>query len=1518
MKDGFGFIGKRLFSEEGEKMKRMKRILAAVMTLTLMLSLFSVPMPAAGADGGFTVVNLQTNGEDYPIIDDTPTFSWQMESAERGKAQTAYAIEVRQGGTVIWNSEKQTGDLSVGIAYEGPALAPSTVYSWTVTVWDETGVSVTSDPAGFETGLGAGDAAWEGSQWIGEKAGEAVAETPENIHYVVEADLAVEDTAVGLIFNYLDNRNMLMWQISTATAGQVSLRPHKRADGSWTTLDTVAIDAPGVTNNGGKTDAMHMQIDVTQDIITTYINDVKVDERAADMGLQISQAPAGGHSGGNEGGYIDNFKLTDYTENAEGEVVYDFNFDDGTNPLSGNPQGDQQPTSVVDGRLHQAGNRWSLPEAALGTPEDAHYVVEADLAVEDTGVGLIFNYLDNRNMLMWQVNTATSGQVRLRPHKRVNGAWSVVNPVTINVPGVTNNGGKTDAMHMEIDVTQDTITTYINDVQVDQRAASSLELQISPSPAGGHSGAGEGGYIDNFKLTDYTDNAEGEVVYDFNFDDGLNPLSGDPHSNLGPAEIVDGRLYQTENRWSLPVDLVQSPFPSFRKAIQVEGEVEWARLYATALGAFDMYIDGGRVGEKTEDGMVYDELKPGYTTASKRIHYYTYDVTDALQEEGSHLVAAQLAKGWYGGLSGEVSKPLGLRAKLLIQYAGEEEPVVIGTDSSWKTDYPSGYMFAAIYDGETYNGNMDTSWREELSYDDSGWGQPAILTDWDGIIDPISGSRVRLREDLTRETYTVTVYDGATGATDQQYGKINVVGEYTQDDDFTLQAGQTAVIDFGQNFAGWPEITASGPKDTVITMRTGEMLNDMDGLMSRGNDGPEGSVYHANYRSAASTSRYIMNGQGDETYHSTYTFYGFRYIELAATQDITVKGMRGLVLTSMLEDTGTLETSDADVNQLISNIKWGGYSNLLSIPTDCPQRNERSGWTADTQVFSTTGMYLADLENFYNKWMDDMRDSARESDGAFRTIAPINETEGYEAGWSDAGIIVPYNVYKMTGDTRILTENWDAMQKFMDVYMASTGKDGGGTRYGDWVALENNEEEVKRLCAIAYYAGDALMMAEMAEVLGKREDAEKYREVYEVEKAYFQEKYVNADGSLKRTEQTACLMALHYDLLPDENSREVVKAALLENLESHGNKLQTGFLGTAIIMQTLSDIGADDMAYNLLLQHEFPSWLYCVDLGATTTWERWNSYTLEDGFNYKRMNSNDPANMNSFNHYAYGAVGEWMYGYMAGIMYDMEQPGFQHIILQPTPDASGRMTYAAASYDSPYGRIQSGWEMEEGALSYTCTVPANTTATLCLPVEEGTVLYEGNVPMDQAEGVRYAGYEDGRAIYELASGRYAFGPQPQTPDPEVETVTAASEINFAVPGKSVQLTAEVIGSEGVDTAVVWTVTGGVSGTVIDENGLLYVAADETAETLTVTAAAAADESVTDSLTLPVRPLGDLTGDGKVDITDVMSACKVVARKAIQIQPSPEEILAGDLTEDKKMDITDIMSICRILARNAGA
>ena len=1508
-------------------MKTAKRLLAGIMMLTIMMTMFNtVPfMAASGADAGFFITSLKTNGEVYPVIDDLPYFSWQMASDVKGKSQTAYAVSVKQSTTAIWDSGKTAGDLSQGIAYEGPALAPSTVYSWTVTVWDESGREATSEPAGFETGLGADASAWEGSSWIAERSGEVSADAPDGLHYVAEADVTIDGTkAVGILFNasYADSKSFLLWQVNSdsQTKGAVVLRPHRYVNGSWTTLSSVNVTKliPAVTPESLKKKPIHLKIDVTAETITTYVDDVPVDsDRAfpAADGLGPCLGAVGVHAGTNEGGIVDNLKLTDYTPpDTEGSLVCFYDFEGGENPLSYNALNGNVVGTLENGALRVRGNGVALPPL----PGELHYAVEADVAVEKAAVGIIFNYRDSRNMWMWQVNTATAGQVRLRPHNRLNGTWSVVNPIAVNVEGVTNDGGKTAPLHLKIDVTKTTITTYINETLVDTRTTGSMGMQPVLGSVGGHSGGGESGYIDNLKLTDYAGGSEnGEVLCSYDFDDGVNPLTGDAHSNLGPASVVEGRLYQTGNRWSLPADSMGSPFPSFRKKIEVKGEVEWARLYATALGAFDMYIDGERVGMKTEDGVVYDELKPGYTSASKRVNYYTYDVTDALRRGDTHLISAQLAKGWYGGLAGDVTKTLALRAKLLVKYEGQSEPVAVGTDGSWKTDYPSGFLFANIYDGETFNGNMSDAWRCDADYDDAGWGQATVLSGWDGKIDPVSGSRVRLREDLTRNEYTATVYDGATGATDDQYGKINVVGTYTQADSFTLRAGETAVIDFGQNFAGWPEITASGPMGTTVMMRTGEMRNDRNGLKARGNDGPEGSVYHANYRTAASTARYIMNGKGDETYHSSYTFYGFRYIELTATADIVVKRMRGLVLTSMLDDTGTLETSDADVNQLISNIKWGGYSNILSIPTDCPQRNERSGWTADTQVFSTTGMYYADLQNFYIKWMNDMRDAARASDGAFRTIAPINETEGYEAGWSDAGVIVPYNVYKMTGDKRILEQNWDAMQKFMDVYMASTDKNGGGTRYGDWVAIENNEEDVKRLCAIAYYAGDALMMAEMAEALGKRADAARYREVYEVEKAYFQEKYVNADGSLKRTEQTACLMALAHDLLPDDASRETVKEALLANLASHGNKLQTGFLGTAIIMQTLTKIGASDMAYNLLLQHEFPSWLYCVDLGATTTWERWNSYTLEDGFAYKRMKSNDPANMNSFNHYAYGVVGEWMYGYMAGIMADPEQPGFKHVILQPTPDASGRMTSAAAAYDSPYGRIESAWKADGETRRYDCAVPANTTATLYLPAVEGMTLYEGKVPAKEAEGVRYVRQADGREVYELVSGRYSFSllPDGQEPDgPKVEKVTAASETGFAVTGKTVQCTAEVTGTGEVDGTVSWTVAGGKDGTSIDEKGLLHVAADETARTLTVTAAAAADPAVTGSLIIPVRPLGDLTGDGDVNVSDIMQACKVLARKAAGSKPSPEEILAADMTGEGEMTINDVMIICKVLAQ----
>ena len=789
----------------------------------------------------------------------------------------------------------------------------------------------------------------------------------------------------------------------------------------------------------------------------------------------------------------------------------------------------------------------------------------------------------------------------------------------------------------------------------------------------------------------------------------------------------------------------------FRKEFQTAGDIKSARLFVTSLGIFDAYINGKRVGSIQPGGtMVYDELKPGYTYTGGRAIYYTYDVTSLLTENSANAVSAIVSNGWWrDSIVSNIGKKSALRAQLVIQYKnGTRQTVSTGT--AWKTKTGGPVLAATIYDGEVYDANADTAW-QNAGYSEISWVNAAVNTEFSGIISSAAiGAQVRVREDLTRTPVSVSVYSGVWPVLDKGYGNVIVTADYTGGESFTLKKGQTAVVDFGQNFAGWTQITATGVKGTVIKMRQAEMLNEKDGIISRGNDGPGGSIYVKNLRGASGKAIYVMNGSGEETYHPSFTYFGFRYTQITATEDITVHTLKGLVLTSAEKETGRITTSDSDLNQLISNAFWGQYSNYVSVPTDCPQRDERLGWSADTQVFSTTACYNAESYAFLRKWMQDMRDSQRD-DGAFAVVAPYGKYMWHgQLGWSDAGVIVPYNLYKMYGDKTILEENYAAMQKFMDVFMASTGKAGGGTAYGDWLAYEANDEDLKRLIGIAYFAWDAQMMAEMADVLGKTGDAAKYRAVYDEEKAFFIQEYVNPDGTMKRTEQTACLMALKMDLLPDENSKDAAINALVANIERNGNKLQTGFLGTAVILQVLVDIGRADVAYKILLQHGNPSWLYNVDMGATTFWERWNSYTLESGFG-------DPG-MNSFNHYAYGAVAEWMYSTMAGIRFDFSQAGFKHIILKPTPDRS--LGFVNGSYNSVYGTITSSWKYEGGSPVYNFSIPANTTATVYIP-EEYTNSFRVSIngvwatDLDRdRDGAVFKGLKDGFEVFEIAAGDY--------------------------------------------------------------------------------------------------------------------------------------------------------------------
>ena len=563
---------------------------------------------------------------------------------------------------------------------------------------------------------------------------------------------------------------------------------------------------------------------------------------------------------------------------------------------------------------------------------------------------------------------------------------------------------------------------------------------------------------------------------------------------------------------------------------------------------------------------------------------------------------------------------------------------------------------------------------------------------------------------------------------------------------FRLGKGQAAVVDFGQNMVGWPVFDVSGSKGTSLMVRFGEMLNDT-GEKARGNDNPKGSIYSVNYRSAKSKLQCVLSDKDRMHVRPTFTFYGFRYIEITASDDIEISGLIGAVVGSATKETGYLETSHEKVNKLISNILWGQRGNYLTVPTDCPQRDERLGWTGDTQIFCNTAAYNADVDGFFKKWLRDARDS-QSPEGMYPDVIPTVRVVGFGgAAWADAGIVVPYVMMRMYDDRELVAEHYDSMEKYMG-WLASRGMEGPHPTYGDWLAYEPTDN---RYIALAYYAHDAKMMAEMSAAIRKDDRAEHYRALYGQIKAEFAARYCEG-GDLKPDyrSQTGYLLALMTDMLDGDHRTAAVKA-LHEKIVNNGHKLSTGFVGAGILNKILAENGECDLAYSLLLQTANPSWLYSVDQGATTIWERWNSYTISTGFG--------DVGMNSFNHYAYGAVEEWMYRYVAGIEVDPEAYGFERVILQPTPDTrkpdeipegQEKITWVRSHYDSRHGRIESRWSTEDGFVYETATpVPA----TLYLPVLTDAQTFSVNgIEHKFGEFER----DGGRIVITLAPGRYTF------------------------------------------------------------------------------------------------------------------------------------------------------------------
>jgi len=803
------------------------------------------------------------------------------------------------------------------------------------------------------------------------------------------------------------------------------------------------------------------------------------------------------------------------------------------------------------------------------------------------------------------------------------------------------------------------------------------------------------------------------------------------------APVVTGKVRSAENH------LAADGASWFVSEPENSKQVQSAKWMTAGLGVYQLFVNGKPVGE--------EYLKPGFTHYAKTKYSFTYDITGAFdcKEGASNQLAVQSTPGWWGdkivtpgGHEGMIGRKTAFRGVLQLKYTdGSVE--LFGTDTEhWKAGIAGPVTHAAIFDGEKYDARIAPGYEtpEKL-------GTPEINGEFQGQIFPSAGAEVYLRKDLALKPALAYIWEDVEGATEEEAGKVVIKRNYKAGQTISLEPGETLVVDFGQNAAAVPSFVFKAEEGTVLTCLPGELLNDGNGAKSRGMDGPEGSVHRTNLRTPDDCFRvdYTFGTEkGYVEYQPSCTFFGYRFVSVTATGKVRIKSIESVPVTSIAADleTGSITTGNDLVNKLISNTVWGQRSNYLSVPTDCPQRNERLGWTADTQVFTETGSFFANTDAFFHKWMRDMRDSQSET-GAFPGVAPKAQYGGdmMRLGWADAGVIVPWTVWKQFGDTAIIEENWDAMEKYM-FHVNETKFDhptvageNGNYQWADWLSYEPLEsngggaflQDGKRTrkpetieywsyLGASYWAIDAGMMADMAKATGK--DAAKYESMAAEAREYLKSRFLNADGSFKleilNTMQTPALFALKNNIV-DGAAREATIARLHQNFAEHGNCLQTGFLGTSILMSTLTDNGMVDIAYELLFQRKNPSWLYSVDNGATTIWERWNSYTLEKGMG--------PKGMNSFNHYAYGCVCEWIWETAAGIASDPACPGFRHIIMKPVPDK--RLGHLEAEYKSAAGLIKSAWKFEGDTWNWTVTVPEGAVASITLPGEDRVVDYDG-------------------------------------------------------------------------------------------------------------------------------------------------------------------------------------------------
>ena len=748
-------------------------------------------------------------------------------------------------------------------------------------------------------------------------------------------------------------------------------------------------------------------------------------------------------------------------------------------------------------------------------------------------------------------------------------------------------------------------------------------------------------------------------------------------------------------------DVYTAPRPVLvRDEIEIEKKIKRARAYVTGLGGYVMHINGNRVGDAV--------FTPGWTDYPKRIQYQTFDITGLLHK-GENAIGAVLGNQWWSsglGWRGSITYskgPLRFFMQLVVDYKDGTSQTFI-TDKKWKV-HDAPILKSTLYHGEKYDARLEEKGWAKINFDDSEWQTVAILDQKEGKLVAQQGPLLRIIKEIK---------------------PVNI----------TSPSDGVYIIDMGQNFAGWARLKVQGKAGTHIKMRFAETLK------------PDGNVYRDNLRKAEATDEYTLKGGGMEEWQPDFTYHGFRYIEVTGFPGKPgLDAFTGLVVHSDAPVSGEFSSSNELINKIQKNITWGQASNMYSVPTDCPQRDERLGWMGDAQAFALTSSYNMEMINFYNKWMYDITDG-QDEDGAVHDVNPVIVVKGPAApGWGDAVFVVPWVMYKFYGDQRILEENYDAIVAWVE-YMRSksVGDLYEKSGYGDWVAVEKSPSEP---IGSAYYFYGAKMIAKIAGILGKTDDVKKYNELADkIAKAFNEKHFDEANSTYTGNTQTANLIPLNFGIVPKEQQKAVA-ANIAENVKAKDNHLTTGFLGVSLLLPTLSDYGYNDLAYKVASQKTYPSWGYTVEKGATSIWELWNGDT-------------EGPSMNSRNHFALGSVGEWFYGYLGGIKPTADTPGFKKIILAPMP--ADDLDWAKASLKTTYGKIMSHWQRKESTITYSFNIPVNTTAEFYLPnldkevvsIKENNIAVYDNEIFSASQGIELLENENDEMIISLDSGEYSF------------------------------------------------------------------------------------------------------------------------------------------------------------------